>query len=239
MHILLSCNDLALSLMTKDALAKVDGGNDKYTLDVVQDENLIGTVRRSPKCGALVLSFGDASYNNAELIASLRLVTPLPILVLCAQQNEKREIACFRAGRANINVVNGPFTAKYSGRRIVAYIEALIRAYKQPQTPEETLRFGTLELNLKSFTFTVEGKYVHLTAREFLLMKQLMTCRDTFCSRERLGMAVWGDDDSWDEINIATHIKRIRSKIESAGVDNPDIIQTKSKIGYRVRRKQS
>ena len=75
----------------------------------------------------------------------------------------------------------------------------------------------------------VDGVSVPLPYTEFELLDYLMTNRGLALSRDRILNSVWKYDYDGDARTVDTHIKKLRSKLGSAG----ECIKTVRGIGYK------
>jgi two-component system phosphate regulon response regulator PhoB len=75
----------------------------------------------------------------------------------------------------------------------------------------------------------VDERKVDLTAKEFELLRLLMSRPGRVMSRERLLDEVWGPGVTVTLRTIDTHLKRLREKLGPAG----SLIDTIRGVGYR------
>lgn len=98
-----------------------------------------------------------------------------------------------------------------------------------------TKPFSPSELEAKSHRVFKDGEEIHLTNREFELLRFLMENRGLVFSRETLFERIWGLDAMGDNATVAVHINRIREKIETDPA-HPAYIETVRGAGYRFHR---
>ena len=79
---------------------------------------------------------------------------------------------------------------------------------------------------------TFEGKDIELTPREFELLVTLMSHAGTVLGREQLLREAWDWQYVVETKTVDTHIKRLRDKLASVGLD-PNVIETVRGYGYR------
>lgn len=89
-----------------------------------------------------------------------------------------------------------------------------------------------LLIDLQRRQVTLRGRAVELTAKEFELLAQLASSPGRVFSRAELLDRVWGFARDVFEHTVASHINRLRSKIE-LDPTNPSYIQTVWGAGYR------
>ncbi|MCY4506094.1 MAG: winged helix-turn-helix domain-containing protein, partial [Acidobacteria bacterium] len=76
---------------------------------------------------------------------------------------------------------------------------------------------------------TVDGNSVHLTRREFQILRCLVEHRNRVLSRDRLLDRIWGSGDTVDARTVDVHLGRLRAKLGPAGSQ----IETVFGLGYR------
>lgn len=90
---------------------------------------------------------------------------------------------------------------------------------------------GDLVLDPEERTVTRSGRALRLTAREFDLLRYLVTHPDVVLSREDLLREVWG----WsfgDQSTVTVHVRRLREKVET-DPRRPARLLTVWGVGYR------
>ena len=90
----------------------------------------------------------------------------------------------------------------------------------------------------RSFDFgkriiTVRGKPVHLTPKEFDLLREMVAHHDTPIPHRRLLQAVWGPDYGDETEYLRVIINQLRKKIE-INPAKPKYILTEPWVGYRL-----
>jgi two-component system, OmpR family, phosphate regulon response regulator PhoB len=83
-----------------------------------------------------------------------------------------------------------------------------------------------------SHRVTAAGRPVNLGPTEFRLLHFLITHPERVHSRSQLLDQVWGDHVFVEERTVDVHIRRLRSALESTGLDG--LIQTVRGSGYRL-----
>ncbi|MDO9353554.1 MAG: response regulator transcription factor [Solirubrobacteraceae bacterium] len=118
-----------------------------------------------------------------------------------------------------------PFTAAELQTRI-----ARARRAVNGTEPGETVRVGSLELNLATYQVTVAGRPVNFTYMEYELLKFLATHAGRVFSREALLSRVWGYDYYGGARTVDVHVRRLRAKL---GQEHAGRIKTVRSVGYR------
>ncbi len=148
-----------------------------------------------------------------------------PVLMLTARGEVSDRVAGLDAGADDYLVK--PFA--------VAELRARVRALLRRAMPEKEvlLRAGPLMLDPTSHQVTLNGTAVVLTNREFAILEYLMRNKGRLLSKGMIAEHVWDYHFSSDYNLIEVYIRRLRKKLEQAGV--PPLIHTVRNGGYVLR----
>ena len=171
----------------------------------------------------LVLPDGD----GVEVCRSLRQWSEMPIIVLSAVGEETEKIRALDAGADDY--VTKPFAP---GELVARLNRALRRSAATPVAGEPVLRADGLALDLAAHRVTVEDREVHLTPKEFDLLRVLMQGRGRLLTHRTLLKAVWGQAYEDDTRVLRVHLANLRRKIEPEP-GRPRYIVTDPGVGYR------
>jgi two-component system, OmpR family, response regulator len=188
----------------------------------------LGAMRtRLPDLALIDIGLGADIDGGFTLCRDLRAMSAtLPIIFLTARDSDFDIVAGLRLGADDY------LTKDVSLPHLLARIAALFRRSElaaAPQTAEERLERGPLELDLKRFVVCWRGSVVPLTLTEFWMVHALAKHPEHVKSREQLmrdaNLVV-------DEGTITSHVKRMRRKFLAAD-PGFDAIDTVYGIGYR------
>jgi len=93
------------------------------------------------------------------------------------------------------------------------------------------LKTGELEIDRESYTVSIKGKPIKLSATEFKLLLYLAERKGKVFSRDQLLDAIWRDEAFVEPRTVDVHIRRLRAQIEQDSA-NPVYIKTMRGIGY-------
>lgn len=148
----------------------------------------------------------------------------LPVLMLTARTTEEDLLRGLGVGADDY------VTKPFSPREVVARVKAVLRR-GQPGTLAER-RWGRLAVNLERQEVRVDGALVSLTAREFHLLRVLLSTPGRIFSREELISRAFGEDSEALDRTVDVHIKNLRRKLE-VDAAHPTLILTVVGLGYR------
>lgn len=98
---------------------------------------------------------------------------------------------------------------------------------------QETLRFGSFEVNLLSGELLRNGKRVRIQEKPFRLLAMLLQHTGELVTRDTLRHALWPDDTFVDfDVGLNTAIRKLRSALEDS-TGKPRFIETVPRRGYR------
>jgi DNA-binding response OmpR family regulator len=156
-----------------------------------------------------------------------RLNNPVPILMLTARGQIEDRVHGLDVGADDYLV------KPFSTEELLARVRALLRRVRKPTRAPAVLTFGDTRVDLTKQTATRGRKPVHLTAKEFAMLRLLAEAQGEPVSRERFLDIVWGYTAFPTTRTVDNHIASLRSKIEQ-DPENPRWIQTVHGVGYRL-----
>jgi phosphate regulon transcriptional regulator PhoB len=169
-----------------------------------------------------------------RMIRKADATAALPVIMLTAKSDAMDKILGLEVGADDY------ITKPFHVRELIARVRAVLRRSERP-SPEglpESLDFGGLHVDMKSYRTTVDGKPIELSSREFRLLQFFMTHPGRVYSREQLLDNVWGDEAFVEPRTVDVHISRLRSAIETEQ-SNPKFILTVRGIGYKFSDKEN
>jgi DNA-binding response OmpR family regulator len=126
----------------------------------------------------------------------------------------------------------------FSPAELVARVKAHLSRYRRLTGTDDaaTLRevtVGPLSLDAERRLIRLRGDTLALTAKEHEMLTLLLQNPGRLFSKEELYERVWGENNAGDQSTVATHIRRLREKIEADPAD-PSLILTVWGLGYRL-----
>jgi len=159
-----------------------------------------------------------------------RLANPVPILMLTAKGQVEDRVHGLDVGADDYLV------KPFSTEELLARVRALLRRVQKRSRLHTLLRLGETKIDLARQTATRGRKELHLTAKEFAVLRLLAEAEGEPVSRERFLDIVWGYNAFPTTRTVDNHIASLRSKIEK-NPDEPRWIKTVHGVGYRLELK--
>ena len=180
---------------------------------------------RSERPDLVILDMNMPKMDGIETCREIRANVSIPIIMLTVRSAEKDKVRALDAG-ADDYVVK-PFGIE----ELLARIRAALR-----RSPVEAARVivssKDLNFDFEKREITVRDKAVHLTPKEFELLRELVLNHGKPVSHRRLLQAVWGPDYGDQTEYLRVMINQLRKKIEIDSA-KPKYIQTEPWVGYR------
>jgi two-component system, OmpR family, KDP operon response regulator KdpE len=177
---------------------------------------------RNPAAAIIDLVLPD--IDGVEVCRRLREWSEMPIIVLSAIGEEDTKVRALAAGADDY------VTKPFGPRELIARLEAALRR-AAPEAEEPVIAADGLEVDLAARTVRRDGEEVHLTPKEFELLRHLVRNRGRLVTHRELLVSVWGPGYSDDSQLLRTHVANLRRKIEpAAGVR---YVKTDPGVGYR------
>lgn len=162
------------------------------------------------------------------LCAELRqLGHRMPILMLTAKGSVEDRVGGLEAGADDYLV------KPFSREEMLARVRALLRRTERATSMPERLQLGDARIDFVQMRAWRAGQPLHLTSKEFGVLRLLAEAAGAPVSRERFLDVVWGYGAFPTTRTIDKHVAGLRAKIE-VNPEQPRWIHTVHTIGYRL-----
>ncbi len=220
MHILIVEDERRLS----DALTQIMR-EQKYTVDAVYDGE---DGYQYALCGdydAIVLDVMLPKRSGFEVVKALRKEKiATPVLLLTARDELESKVTGLDCGADDY------MTKPFAPEELTARIRALTR--RQGEVVLEEMVFEDLTLELSNCDLKCGTKHIHLSFKEFEVMKLLLAAPNTIVPKEQMIVKVWGAESDAEDNNVEAYISFLRKKLFYLG--SRVTIVTIRKVGYRL-----
>src|SRR6202795_3122130 len=175
----------------------------------------------------ILLDVNMPGMNGLEACNKIRMSFDGPIIMVTVRNTERDKIAALDAG-ADDYVVK-PFAIG----ELLARIRAALRRSSSGE-PLPKIEAPELSIDLEKRSVDVRGVRVHLTPKEFDVLRTLVVQEGKPLTHKRLLQTVWGPDHAEETENLRVVINQLRKKIEKDPA-HPRCILTEPWLGYRFQ----
>jgi two-component system KDP operon response regulator KdpE len=175
----------------------------------------------------VLLDMNMPGMGGLEACKEIRRSSDAPIIMLTVRNAERDKVMALDAG-ADDYVVK-PFGIE----ELLARIRSALRRYA-PGDAVAPFVSKDVNIDFESRQVTVRGREVHLTPKEYDVLKHLVANQGKPLTHRRLLQSVWGPDYGEETENLRVVINQLRKKIE-ADPARPKYILTEPWIGYRFQ----
>jgi two-component system KDP operon response regulator KdpE len=174
----------------------------------------------------ILLDLNMPGMGGIETCRAIRAMTDAAIIVLTVRTDESDKIQALDAGGDDF--VSKPFAKD----ELLARIRAAFRRSPGASSNLKKVTVEDVEIDFEARRVRKGGKLVHLTPKEFDLLRYLFQHRGIPISHQVLLQDVWGPDYVEQRPLLRVFITSLRSKIETVP-GKPRLILTEPWMGYR------
>ena len=196
---------------------------------------------------AMVADFGSAmSLFNAEVPAAVimeprvpglggqdfcrevrRRYFRVPIVVVSIAKSEIDKVVLLELGADDY------VTKPFNSRELLARVRAAVRRHTQePMSDGDNDNFGEVQVNFRTMEVCRQGTAIPLTPQEFKVLRFFLRNAGRVISDAELLREVWGSRAQPGSRTIATHMLRLRQKLEQSPA-KPVHFRTVHGAGYK------
>jgi DNA-binding response OmpR family regulator len=180
------------------------------------------------KPGLILLDIMLPKLDGFALCAELRRLShAMPVLMLTAKGQIEDRVTGLDAGADDYLV------KPFSTEELLARVRALLRRVERKTKSPVKLKLGEMDVDLARQTAFRGKKQIHLTAKEFSMLRLLAEADGEPVTRERFLDAVWGYTAFPTTRTVDNHIASLRAKLEK-NPDEPRWVKTMHGVGYRL-----
>ena len=191
----------------------------------------------------IILDLMLPGMDGNDICREIRKMSDVPIIMLTARTDTLDRVVGLELGADDY--VPKPFEPK----ELLARVKAVLRRTEKNASPEagsddenaevktDIVTFPGLTVDKVKYVVTTDGKEVYMPPKELELLFFLASNPNRVYSREQLLENVWGYDFFGESRTVDVHIKRIREKIETPGVERDWCIRTVWSRGYKFETK--
>jgi two-component system KDP operon response regulator KdpE len=175
----------------------------------------------------IVLDLGLPDIDGIELIRRIRQTVETPIVVLSVRDDEKGKVQALDLGASDY--VTKPFGTE----ELLARVRAALRHRLLEQGERPIFKLKDLEVDLVRRIVTRRGERIHLTPKEYELLRHLIAYAGKVLTHKQLLREIWGPAHVEDSDYLRSYVRMLRNKIEDDPA-RPKLLLTEPGVGYRL-----
>jgi two-component system, OmpR family, KDP operon response regulator KdpE len=175
----------------------------------------------------VILDLGLPDMDGQDVIARLREWSQVPVLVLSVRGEEQHKVKALDGG------ANDYVTKPAGISELMARVRVLLRQ-RQPDDAEAAAydRNG-LHIDLSRRAVSRDGVAVHVTRKEYELLRLLVRSAGCVLTHQHLLMELWGPGFTAQTHYLRVLVSGLRQKLGDDPAD-PQYIVTEQGVGYRL-----
>ncbi len=206
--------------------------NEGYEVLVAKDGVEAIDIIENNEIHCMIIDIMMPRLDGLRATVKIREKYSFPIIFLSAKSEDTDKITGL--GFGGDDYVTKPFNPL----ELMARVRSQIRRYMTFDSFKKTdsmLVTGGLTLNTDSKEVYVDGDLIKLTAREYNILKYLMSNMGKVLSSTQIYEAVWNEPAFHTEKTVTVHIKNIREKIE-INPKEPEYLKVVWGLGYKIEK---
>lgn len=203
-----------------------------YNVDVAANGDDALELAHNNQFDLVVLDVMLPGMDGYEVCRRLRADSSVPVLFLSARDTELDKVVGLEIG--GDDYLAKPFGVRELQARVKALLRRAPSGAREPGVAGEKIELVGITLDEGAHLAETAERPIDLTPREFELLACLMRHGGKVLSRDQLLKEAWGWEYLVETKTVDTHVKRLRDKLEAAGVD-PALVETVRGYGYRFR----
>ena len=174
----------------------------------------------------IILDVGLPDTDGFALAREIRKSVETPIIFLTARNDEIDRVVGLELGADDY------VTKPFSPRELAARVKAVLRRIGAPAPAAAGAR-GAFQVDEQRFEIRFRNLLLDLSVSEYKILKVMSAAPGRVFTREHLMSLCWEDPGMSLERTIDTHIKNLRQKFRTAGVEE-EVIVTHRGLGYSL-----
>jgi len=174
---------------------------------------------------AVILDLVLPDRRGTEVCRELRAWSEIPVIVVSAVGEEAEKIAALDAGADDY--VTKPFAIG----ELLARLRAVLR--RSGTTGAPVVEIGEIRIDFDKHAVSVAGRPVHLTPREFDLLRLFAQNEGKLLTHRTILRELWGPAYQSESSYLHVHISQLRRKLEPDPT-RPRYLLNEPGAGYRL-----
>ncbi len=199
----------------------------KFVVDVVYDGEDGYYCAKKGDYDVILLDVMMPNMDGFEVASKLRKnKCGVPILMLTAKDEVSSRVKGLDCGSDDY------LTKPFASEELLARIRALTR--RQSELVFDEITFEDIKLNTSNYTLGCGQKTVSLGAKEYEILRFMLTNPTQVISKDTIISKIWGLDSDITENNVEAYMSFLRKKLFYVG--SKVTIMTKRMLGYYLEK---
>ncbi len=198
---------------------------DGYHTKAAYDGKTGYELARTDEYDVIILDVMLPAMDGFEVVHQLRRDgNATPVIIVTAKTSTTDKIEGLDCGADDY------MTKPIDTDELLARIRAISR--RKGEVPIDEMKFGDLTLDLHTHDLCCSGREVHLSQKEYEVMRMLMSSTGRVISKHDLLTSIWGTEGDTSENSAEAYISFLRKKLTHL---NSEVqITTLRMLGYRL-----
>ena len=176
----------------------------------------------------VILDLGLPDMDGQEVIKALRKWSQVPIIVLSVRSSEEEKVQALDAG------ANDYVTKPFGISELMARVRGLLRINDNPVFSNSKRELNGLFIDLAEYQVKLDEQLIHLSRKEFELLRLLTEQPGHIVTHRYLTQAIWGESFVNETHYLRVLVRQLRHKLNEEPV-KPRFIETVQGVGYRFK----
>lgn len=167
--------------------------------------------------------------DGLEVCRRIREWSKVPIIMLSVHDEEKTKVAALMAGADDY--LTKPFGLEELHARIIAILRRVVM--EPAANTRAEVRAGDLYIDLVNRQVLVQDEEIHLTPKEYELLRLLATHPGRVMTHRAILSTVWGPEYADMDHYVRVFVNQLRKKLRENPARNIRYILNEPGVGYR------
>jgi two-component system KDP operon response regulator KdpE len=175
----------------------------------------------------VILDLGLPDLDGQDFIARLREWSEVPVIVLSVRASESEKVRALDAG------ANDYVTKPFGINELMARIRSVLRGSQATHAAQPLFESDGLQVDLLQREVKVDGAAVHLSKKEYELLRLLISHPAQVLTHQQILREVWGPAQQNETHYLRVLMGQLRQKLRDDPT-HPRFIVTVQGVGYRL-----
>ncbi|TDY03705.1 response regulator [Thiohalophilus thiocyanatoxydans] len=174
----------------------------------------------------VILDLGLPDLDGQNFIEQLREWSQIPVLVLSVRASETDKVQALDAG------ANDYVTKPFGIGELMARVRAILRSSDDSSNSATVFESQGLHVDFTTREVTVDGTAVHLSKKEYTLLRLLVSSHGQVLTHQQIIREIWDSTHQDDVHYLRVLVGQLRQKLGDNPAQ-PRFIMTVQGVGYR------